>query len=238
MHHSLVSGEIILLYVFSWNFIWFEQKGAHQSAKYRAFDCWHEISQNLYFDRLLLLKVYKISVKKCSGVMSHVTEKWCKIWIKTDLLFQKWQEFDEFWLEHSKMSKICNLMGSSWPKYIMFELKMYRGNYLSWRWRMMQNLKENWLVVWKMTWQIWQIFTRALRSIKVGTMMGSFYPQYKMYELKIYQRIMCHGNEERCKIWRIDLLFQNWHEENDKFWPAEHVKVSKICSLMDSFWPK
>ena len=137
-----------------------------------------------------------------------------------------------------EMSKICNLMGSSWPKYIMFELKMYRGNYLSWRWRMMQNLKENWLVVWKMTWQIWQIFTRALRSIKVGTMMGSFYPQYKMYELKIYQRIMCHGNEERCKIWRIDLLFQNWHEENDKFWPAEHVKVSKICSLMDSFWPK
>ena len=29
---------------------------------------------------------------------------------------------------------------------------------------------------------------------------GILYPQYKMYELKIYQRIMCHGNEERCKI--------------------------------------
>ena len=29
--------------------------------------------------------------------------------------------------EHSKVSKICTLMGSFWPKYIMFELKKYRG---------------------------------------------------------------------------------------------------------------
>ena len=30
--------------------------------------------------------------------MSHDTEEWCKIWIKTDLLFQKWQEFVNFCL--------------------------------------------------------------------------------------------------------------------------------------------
>ena len=39
-------------------------KGAHQSAKFQTFDCSGEISPNLYFDRLLLLKVYKVSVKK------------------------------------------------------------------------------------------------------------------------------------------------------------------------------
>ena len=33
---------------------------------------------------------------------------------------------------------------------------------------------------------------------------------------------MFHDNEEWCKIWRgTNLLFQNWHEEMDKFW-LEH----------------
>ena len=39
-------------------------KGAHHNAKYQTFDCSDEISPNLYFDRLLLLKVYKVSAKK------------------------------------------------------------------------------------------------------------------------------------------------------------------------------
>ena len=33
------------------------------------------------------------------------------------------------------------------------------------------------------------------------------------------------------------LSFQNWHKEVDKFWP-EHLKVSKIFTLMGSFWAK
>ena len=49
---------------------------------------------------------------------------------------------------------------------------------------------------------------------------------------------MSYGNEESCKIWnRIDLPFQNWHEEFNKFWP-EHSKISKNCTLMGWFWPK
>ena len=39
-------------------------KGTHHSAKFETFDCSGEISPNLYFDRLLLLKVYKVSAKK------------------------------------------------------------------------------------------------------------------------------------------------------------------------------
>ena len=64
MHHSSISWEIHLLYFFSRNFIWFFTKGAHHSAKFQTFDCSGEISPNLYFDRLLLLKVYKVSAKK------------------------------------------------------------------------------------------------------------------------------------------------------------------------------
>ena len=43
---------------------------------------------------------------------------------------------------------------------------------------------------------IWQIFIRALESVKIGTLMGSFCRKQKMYELKTYRGVMCHVNEE------------------------------------------
>ena len=44
--------------------------------------------------------------------------------------------------------------------------------------------------------RIWQIFTRALESVKIGTLTRSFCPKQKMYELKIYSGVMCHDSEE------------------------------------------
>ena len=41
--------------------------------------------------------------------------------------FQNWhKEFDKFWPEHSKVSKIFTLMGSFLVNYILIELKKYR----------------------------------------------------------------------------------------------------------------
>ena len=65
----------------------------------------YQSATNFYFDRLLLLKVYEISAKRYMRLMSHDTKDWCKIWRKTDLLFQKLQEFGEFWPELLKFSK-------------------------------------------------------------------------------------------------------------------------------------
>ena len=39
-------------------------KGNDQSAKFNSFDCSRKISPNLYFDKFLLLKLYKILAKK------------------------------------------------------------------------------------------------------------------------------------------------------------------------------
>ena len=39
-------------------------------------------------------------------------------------------------------------------------------------------------------------FTRALESVKIGTMMGSFCPKQKRYDVKICRGVMCHGNED------------------------------------------
>ena len=55
---KLRSWEITLLYFFGWNFIFFWRREPIKVANFRL-----SISTNLYLDKVLLLKVYKISVK-------------------------------------------------------------------------------------------------------------------------------------------------------------------------------
>ena len=120
-------------------------------------------------------KLAKYELKIHREVICHDNEKWSKIWREIDLPFQSWHdEFDEFWPEHLKVSKIFILMCSFWAKYVLFELKKYRG-------------------------------------------------------------VIFHEIEKAYKIWRD--IGKNWHKKFDKFWP-EHSKVSKIFTLMGSFWAK
>ena len=109
--------------------------------------------------------------------MFHDNEEWWKNWRGIDLLVQNWhEEFDELWPEHSKISKICILMGCFWQKYILFELKKVQRSYVWWHWILMQNLKENWLVLSKTTGRIWQIFVHRLKN-------SDFILESKMAEL-------------------------------------------------------
>ena len=121
--------------------------------------------KNFQFNSLPVSKVCIIWAKMYRGVTFHETEEGSKSWRGIDLSFQKWhKEFDKFWPEHSKDSKIFTLIGSFWTKYILFELEKYR-------------------------------------------------------------EVIFHKTEELHKIWReIDLSFQDWHKEFDKFW-SEHSKV-------------
>ena len=43
---------------------------------------------------------------------------------------------------------------------------------------------------------VWQIFTKALESLKIRTLMGYFNSKQKKDELKIYREVICHDNEE------------------------------------------
>ena len=98
--------------------------------------------ENLNFYRVLLSKIEN------RGVMSHENEEWCKNSSELDLSIQNWhEEFDHFSPKHLKISKICTLMSYFWPKYIMFELKKVQRSYVWLQWILMQNLKENWLVL-------------------------------------------------------------------------------------------
>ena len=102
---------------------------------------------------------------------------------------------------------------------------------------LIQSLRENWPVFPKTDMRNLENFHQS-QSLQIGTVMTHFCLKLKMHEIKTYRGVMCHGNEEWCKNWRgIDLSVQNWYEEFDKFWP-EHSKISKICILMDHFWPR
>ena len=57
-------------------------KGAHQIAKLQSFDCSGGISPNLYFDSLLLQKVYKVSAKKSM-------EELCLLILKSGAKFEE-----------------------------------------------------------------------------------------------------------------------------------------------------
>ena len=102
-------------------------KEAHQSAKFQTFDCSGEISPNLYFDRVLFLKVYKISARK-------VLKSYCLMTLKSDAKFEEKPiccfkndknlvNFDP----SIQVSKICTLIGPFSAKYIKFDLKRHRG---------------------------------------------------------------------------------------------------------------
>ena len=43
-------------------------------------------------------------------------------------------------------------------------------------------------------------FYQGTRKSQIWDFHGSFHPKKKMHELKIYRGVMCHGNEELCKI--------------------------------------
>ena len=102
---------------------------------------------------------------------------------------------------------------------------------------------ENWRRIEELFFQNWhekfvKIWPEHLKVSKSFTLMGSFWAKYILIELKKYRRVISHDNEWCCKIWwGIDLSFQNWHEEFDKFRP-EHSKVSKMFTLMPSLWAK
>ena len=58
-------------------------------------------------------------------------------------MLQNREEFGEFWSEHSKVSKICILIGYCCVKYITLDLKKYRDVVL-------HDTKE-WFKIWRKT---------------------------------------------------------------------------------------
>ena len=109
---------------------------------FKNFDLRTRNSQNFHFDWFLCAKYITFHTKKVQT--SYVP--WQRRMIqhlKRNRYKTIHEKFDEFLPEHLKVSKICALMGSFWTKYIMFELKKYRG--------VMFHDNEKWSKIWRKT---------------------------------------------------------------------------------------
>ena len=125
-------------------------------------------------------------LENCKGVMYNENEEWFKIWRGLDLSIPNWyEEFGKFWVEHLKFSKICPLMGCFCPKYTMFQLKKLQTSYVWLSWRLMQNLRENWLRLSEMIRRIWQFFARAREKVwKLRLFLDAFTESRKCVSFK------------------------------------------------------
>ena len=114
-----------------------------------------------------ITKYIMFELKKYREVLLDGTKYWCNIWRKPDLCFQKWhEEFSHFSPEHVWKSENWDFDGILLSKVENLWAQNLQGSSVSWHWRMIQNLKRNWLVSSKLTWGIWQILTRALENPK------------------------------------------------------------------------
>ena len=144
-----------------------------------------------------------------------------QIWKRIDFSFQNWhEEFDKFWPGHSKVPKICTFMGSFSTKYIMFELKKFRGD--------MSNDTEKWCKIWRKTdlrfgkWH--EEFGKFLREhwkvSKLGFWWDPFIQSRKCLSLKFTEEL-CIMKRKKFKIWRgIDSLFQYVNHNLTNFDPS------------------
>ena len=64
--------------------------------------------------------------------------------LKRNWLVQNWhEEFNKLWPKHTKISKIFPLLSCFWPKYIMLQLRKYKG--------VMFDGTEYWCKIWRKT---------------------------------------------------------------------------------------
>ena len=131
--------EVTLLYFFSWNCTWFEQNEPIKVQNFRlstAHVKFHQICT------LIGSLKYNILAKKYRGVVSHDPEDWCKIWKKTSSVVSKMIVI--WWNLTRALKSLQNL-----HFYLLLLCKVFnvlpkkvQRSYLSWHWKVMQNLKK------------------------------------------------------------------------------------------------
>ena len=128
-------------------------------------------------------------------------EESCKTGKWIDSSFQNWHEdFDKFWPNHLKISNICTLMDYLWPRYIMFELKKYRGD--------MFDGTEYWCKIWRKTdlyFQNWhekfgKFSPEHLKVSKFGHWWDSFIQSWKCMRLKFAGEVFVMTMKKDAKL--------------------------------------
>ena len=121
--HSSVSWDIALMYFFSWNFIYLQQR------KPIKLQIWWSFTGEVKSLKFCILmgsfcpNDIKFHLKKCRRVISYHNEEWCKVYAKYDRKYAR--NLVNFHLTTQKSENFTS-MGSFYSKYLRFELKKYR----------------------------------------------------------------------------------------------------------------
>ena len=148
-------------------------------------------------------KVQKIYVSWPWRLMNNLKKNWLvvprmtKIWLFLTRVFKSFTNLRFDWF---LLCKVFNV----WPKKV-------QRIYLSWQW----------LAVWKITWRVWQIVTRALESAKIGILWHPFVQGRKCMSLqftvelcvmtmkndtKVEKELICRFKIDRGILTNIDLI--------------------------------
>ena len=120
--------------------------------------------------------------------MGHENEEWHKVWRRIDLSVQSLTQGTWLILTWAiKNLKNLHFNGLLLTKVYNDWTKKVQRSYHSWHWRIMQNLKKNWLVVWKMTWEICKFSSEHLKVLKLGLGLHPFVQSRKCMSLNLQE---------------------------------------------------
>ena len=147
LHHSSVPWDITLIY--------FQRLVVSNKYDLKNMLNFHpntQTSKNFTSMGFFCPKYMRFKLKKYRGVIFYDTEQLCKTWINPHLVVLKmaWGIGWTF-IRALKSLKNCTYDGLFLAKAYNVSVRIFQRNYVSWRWRMLQKLKENSLVAWKMT---------------------------------------------------------------------------------------
>ena len=96
-------------------------------------------------------KDMRFQLKKYKELIFHDTEQWRKIWINPDFVVSKMTWGIRWTFIRALKAKKLYIDRLFLSKAYNVSARKFERNYVPWHWRVIQNLKENWDVAWKMT---------------------------------------------------------------------------------------
>ena len=119
-------------------------------------------------------------------------------------------------------------------------------SYVSWHWRVVQSLKKIWLLVTKITWEIWWILMRTLTNLKFCTLMYYFSRNCIIFDPKKVRRssVITLKNDAKFEqelTWR-EKFGQFWHNtqntQHSKYIMFELKKYRGVMRYYTEDWYK
>ena len=122
-------------------------------------------SQSSHSDWFLICKVFKVKTENEKSwhwkVMQNLKKSWLVVWRMTRSIWKNFHQStwkSQNWgLDGILLSKVEN--GFLLTKGYNIWVKKVQKSFVWWFWKLMQNLKVNWLLFFKITWGICQTFT-------------------------------------------------------------------------------